>query len=54
MKAPATPSTNAQREPMNTNGPAKSETDPDAIKSSPFLVVVPFTDPIEPLLCLII
>jgi hypothetical protein len=39
---------------MNTNGPLKSEIEPDATISSAFLAVVPFNAAIEPLLCLII
>ena len=54
LNAPATPSSLETGDPTNTKGPAKSEIDPDAIKTSPFLVVVAFTLSIEPLLCLII
>ena len=54
LNAPATPSSESTGEPMNINGPCKSEIDPVAMINSPFLAVVFLRAANEPLLCLMI
>ena len=54
LNAPATPSSSAFGEPMNTKGPDKLSIEPEAMISSPLRAVKFLTPPMRPLLCLII